>query len=126
MFTIKPAWIERDGKRTHAVVTIDEWRQVEELLEDLKDIRDAERILSDPHDEPIPAELAHRIFQGTPPIRVFREARGLTQAQLAEAAGIDPALVAAVEQDEGAGSVELMHKLAEVLGVKPDTLTGWS
>ena len=125
MSTIRPAWIERDGERTHAIVTLEEWTRIEELLEDEQDLADARRVLADPGEDEIPAELAFRLAKGESPVKILREARGLTQAQLAGTAGLDGATVAVIEAGQATPSGELLRKLASALGVRSQILEGW-
>lgn len=50
--------------------------------------------------------------------------RGLTQAALAERAGVNRVTVAAIETGRKQGSVATLHKLADALGVAVDDLVG--
>ena len=117
--------IERDGKPEYAVVPYDEWRRLVELAEEAADIRDAEqamRELERGEDELVPGEIVARLLDGEPPVRVWREYRGLTQAQLAERADITQGAVAQIESGKRRGSVDLLRKLAAALEVEVDDL----
>ena len=117
--------IERDGKPEYAVVPYEEWRRLLELAEEAEDIRDAEqamRELEHGEDELIPGEMVGRLLDGEPPVRVWREHRGLTQAQLAERAGVTQGAVAQIESGKRRGSIDLLRKLADALGVDVDDL----
>jgi len=117
--------IERDGKPEYAVVPYEEWQRLLELAEEAEDIRDAEqamRELENGEDELIPGEMVARLLDGEPPVRVWREHRGLTQAQLAERAGVTQGAVAQIESGKRRGSVDLLRKLAAALGVDVDDL----
>ncbi len=91
-------------------------------------VRDA-RMLADVHaydaakarlergeDELIPASLIMRRLEGESPLKIWREYRGLTQEQLAAAAGVSRALVAAIETGRKEGSTSSLKKLAAALG----------
>ena len=52
----------------------------------------------------------------------IRRSRGMTQAQVAEKAGLAMQFVAALEQGVKAPSFETLDGLCEVLGVQPDEL----
>ncbi len=120
--------IERDGQPEYAVVPYDEWRRLLGLLglaEEAGDIRDAERAmreLENGEDELITGEMLDRLLNGEPPVRVWREHRGLTQAQLAKHAGVTQGAVAQIESGKRRGSVDLLRKLAATLEVDVDDL----
>ena len=67
-------------------------------------------------DELIPASIILRRLDGESPVKVWREHRGLTQEQLASAAGVSRALVAAIETGRKEGSTSSLKKLAAALG----------
>ena len=73
--------------------------------------------------ETFPDALAERLIDGESPVRVFREYRGLTQRQLGERAGVNQAYVSQIEAGSRAGTVEVLKRLAEALGVELDDLT---
>ncbi len=55
-------------------------------------------------------------------IKLRRQALKITQQQLAQALGMTPQHISAIEQDKGAPSLALLPKLAEELGVSIDYL----
>jgi len=55
-------------------------------------------------------------------IKKRRQILKITQQELAQALGITPQHVSAIEQDKGAPSLALLPKLAEELGVSVDYL----
>ena len=57
-------------------------------------------------------------------LRRFRQARGLTQAELARRVGISRRMMAYYEIQGGSPSSELLRKLADVLDVAMDVLAG--
>jgi DNA-binding XRE family transcriptional regulator len=71
-------------------------------------------------EESFPAEVADRLIAGERPLKVFREYRGLTQRELAKTAGTSAAYVSQIETAQRTGSVGLLHRLAEALGVGLD------
>ena len=118
-------FIERDGKREYAVVPIEIYRDLlekAEMLEDIRDFDEAMRELERGEDELIPGEMVARLLDGEPPVKVWREHRGLTQAQLAERAGVTQGAVAQIESGKRRGSVDLLRKLAAALEVDVDDL----
>ncbi len=106
-----------------AVISWKEWLRIRELLEDADDAAQAARKLADPDRDWVPAELADRIFDaGLHPVRAWREHRGLTQAALAEAAGVQQPTVVAIESGTEAGTTDQMRALARALGISLETL----
>jgi len=55
-------------------------------------------------------------------IRKRRQILKITQQELAQALGVTPQHISAIEQDKGAPSLALLPKLAEELGVSVDYL----
>lgn len=70
----------------------------------------------------VPAEVANRIFAGEHPVRVYREWRGLTAADLAGTAGVSAGHLSDVERGRRQASVEIRARLAAALGVHADDL----
>ena len=111
------------------MVTIprEEYDRLRAAAEDLADLQayDAARAaLAAGEDELIPATFANRLLDGESPLRVYRELRGLTQAALAEAAGVHRVTVAEIETGRKQGSVATLRALAGALGVRVDDLAG--
>ncbi|MBL3552697.1 helix-turn-helix transcriptional regulator [Rhodovulum sulfidophilum] len=109
------------------MVTIprDEYERLREAAEDLEDILAYDRAKADlaaGRDELVPAEFADRIIDGESPVRVYRDLRGLTQAALAEKAGINRVIVAELETGRKQGSAQTLKKIADALGVTVDDL----
>ncbi len=58
-------------------------------------------------------------------LRRLRRARGLSQEELAGRAGLNRNYVGMIEREENAATVDVLERLAEVLGVRaPDLLDG--
>jgi len=102
----------------------DRLRAAAEDLADLQAFDGAKAALAAGEDELIPAEYASRLLDGEPPLRVYRDLRGLTQAALAERAGVNRVTVAEIETGRKQGSVATVRKLAAALGVTVEDLTG--
>lgn len=73
-------------------------------------------------EETIPAAVVDRLLAAEPPVRVWREHRGLTQAQLAEAAGVTQSMVAMIERGDRRGTVDTLTVIARALKVDLDDL----
>ena len=66
--------------------------------------------------------MADRLLAAENAVKVFRDHRGLTQQQLAGAAGINPLYLSQIERGVRTGSARTLSALAEVLGVDVDDL----
>lgn len=119
--------LEANGKPTFAVLPIDEYRALLELVEDARDaaaLTRAAKRYTRGEEETIPAGVVDRLLAGAAPIRVWREYRGLTAAMLAEMIGVTPAHISKLETGRGAPSIALLRKLAAALDVDLDSLVG--
>lgn len=93
-----------------------------ESLSDIIAFDRATAALASGEDELIPAEYADRLIAGESPVQVYRELRGLTQAALAQQAGINRVTVAEIETGRKQGSIATISKLAKALDVLVDDL----
>lgn len=103
----------------------DEYERLVAAAEDLADIRAAREILRKieaGEEELIPAEFVKRIVAGEHPVRVFRDLRGMTQAALSEASGVNRVYIAEIEAGKKPGSAQTLKALAEALSVQIDDL----
>lgn len=115
--------IERDGKPEWAVLPYEEYLELIEQAELLEDIRDFDRIsaeIENGKEELIPAEVVYAILDGENPIKVWREYRGMTQQQLADAAGISKPYISQIETGKRTGTTEILSAIAKALDVSLD------
>ena len=63
-----------------------------------------------------------RLLDGASPVTIWRERAGLSQATLAEAAGVNASYLNEIEQRKKPGSVAAIRSLAKVLRVSMDQL----
>ncbi len=119
--------LEANGKPAFAVLPYDEYKALLELAEDADDaatlVRFAKRY-SRGEEETVPAEVVDRLLAGESPLRVWREHRGMSAVQLAEAVGITPAHVSKLESGKGDPSVAVLARLAKVLDASLEDLIG--
>jgi len=119
--------LEANGKPAFAVLPYDEYEALRELAEDAQDsaalVRFAKRYRAG-KEETIPAAVLDRLLGGEIPLRVWREHRGLTAAEMAVSAGITPAHVSKLESGKGDPSVTLLRRLARILRVSLEDLVG--
>ncbi|MGV8854357.1 MAG: helix-turn-helix transcriptional regulator [Devosia sp.] len=102
-------------------ITRAEYEHLRQAAEDLADIEAYDRAIA-AGEESIPAEYVNRMIDGESPLRVFRDLRGLTQAALATASGVNRVQIADIEAKRKTGSVATLRKLAASLGVTIDDL----
>ena len=72
--------------------------------------------------ESFPIEVADRLLAGESPIRVYRSYRGMTQQELAAAAGINPVYLPQIGRGLRTGSTKTLGALAKLLDVSLDDL----
>ncbi len=102
-----------------------EYRQLKEAVEMSEDVAAFDAIkakLAAGEEEFIPAEYVNRLLDGENPVMVWREFRGMTLKQLAEAAGITAPYLSQIEGGKRDGTVGTMKKLATALRVQIDDL----
>jgi DNA-binding XRE family transcriptional regulator len=102
-----------------------EFRSLVEAAEDAADVRaydKAKRRLKAAESELVPSEVVDRILGGESRIRVWRDHRGMTAAELAKKAGIARAYLTQIENGKREGTVATIRKLAKALRVEVDDL----
>jgi len=108
--------IEEKGKPAFAVVPYATWLKLQDALHDKADAELVRRSI-ERKEEAIPAAIANRIFAGENAIKAFRDWRGMTQEELAKAAGTSAAYLSQIETGlRNAGSA-LRRRLAATLRV---------
>jgi DNA-binding XRE family transcriptional regulator len=119
--------IERDGKPEWAILPYEDYLKLLEEAEMLEDIREydaAKAALERGEEELIPADVVFAILDGENPIRVWREYRGLTQQQLANAAGISKPYLSQIETGKRIGTTDILSSIAKVLDVSLNEIAG--
>jgi DNA-binding XRE family transcriptional regulator len=94
-----------------------------EVLQDIRAYDEAKKAIED-GEELIPPEVTYAILDGANPIRVWREYRGLTQQQLAEAAGISVPYLSQIESGKRKGRAEILAAIVKELGLSLDEVVG--
>ncbi len=92
-----------------------------EKTEMLDDIRAYDEAMAR-DDELIPSDVVHRLLGGENKIKVWREYRQMTQADLAERCGMAQASIAQMEGGRRIGSASTLKKIAVALGLDLDDL----
>jgi DNA-binding XRE family transcriptional regulator len=78
--------------------------------------------IADGHEMAIPADVAEAIARGGSEIRIVREWRGLTQADLAKRAGLTQGYISQLESGGSDGTPKAMRSIARVLRVPIDLI----
>ena len=73
-------------------------------------------------DELVPEAMVERMLAGESLVRLWREHRGLTAAQLADAADISAGYLSELETGKKTGSLETLRRIAAVLKLDIDDL----
>lgn len=113
--------IEKDGKPEYAVLPYEEYERLLALAEEIADIRAFDEATA-ADNEVLPHEIVKRLIEGENPIRVWRQHRGLSQAQLAAHVGIAQSYIAMLEKGARQGAVEVLQRIAATLEVEVDDL----
>lgn len=105
----KPQIIEQDGKPAFVVLPIEEWERILDRIEDLED-EAAIRNFHEQGERTYPSDVVYAILDGANPVKVYREWRGLTQAELAKAAGIAKLYLSQIETGRRSGSAKVLRR----------------
>lgn len=96
-----------------------------EALLSASDIVAAERVLAEVaagRDEFVPEAIVNRLLEGENAIRLWREHRGLSATKLAEQAQVSATYLSELETGKKAGSVAVLGRIANALGLTIDDL----
>lgn len=110
--------------RKMAVLPVEDYERLVEIAEDREDIAaaaDAERRRNEGM-EYLPASMVNRILDGENALRVWREYRGMTIAELAEKSGYGYSMISKIETGTRQGTVALWNAVAAALNVLPEDI----
>ncbi|MDT8321656.1 MAG: helix-turn-helix transcriptional regulator [Xanthomonadales bacterium] len=82
----------------------------------------AVRELAEGYGEAVPFGIVRQLLETRHSLAVWRRYRGLSQHELADAAGIGESYISQIESGAKTGSVKSLRRLAEALGVDIDEL----
>ena len=117
--------IENNGVPEYAVVPIADYRvliEKAEMLDDIAAFDKAEATLAAGDDELVPSDIVDLLLANVNTVKVWREYRGMSQATLADAAGLSQAYIAQIETGKREGRVDAYRAIANVLRVTVDDL----
>ncbi len=109
--------IKQNGAPEYAIIPFDKWEKMVSLIEELEDIRDARNISAAIADgeETFPDNFVKRLSSGENRLKVWREYRKMTLANLAKGCGVTVSAISQIENSKRAPSVDLLIKLARAL-----------
>jgi DNA-binding XRE family transcriptional regulator len=122
---MKAQIIEKDGRPEFAVISYTDYEHFLELLEDEADakaVAEFHEAYSAGREFLVPDEIMRRELAGEPPIKLWREYRGLTQQDLAKQAAISKPYLSQIETGKRQGTVETLSAIARALDVPLDVL----
>jgi DNA-binding XRE family transcriptional regulator len=111
--------LTRKGKE-FAVIPLEYLQKLMDDADMLADVRAydaAKGRLERGDDEVIPLTITERRLAGESPVRVWREHRALTQAELAKVSKVSRGMIAAIEAGHKTGGITTLKKLAAALKV---------
>ena len=117
--------IENNGVPEYAVVPIADYQvliEKAEMLDDIAAFDKAEAKLAAGEDELLPSNIVDLLLADVNAVKVWREYRGMSQATLADAAGLSQAYIAQIETGKREGRVDAYRAIANVLDVDIDDL----
>ena len=118
---MRPVQFDIEG-RTWALLPLEDY---EALCRQIDDAADAEamRRAQAQDEESFPSAFVERLLvSGENPVRVWREHRGLTAAELARRASVSNACISAIETGASTGSLQTLRRIADALDTTIDTL----
>ncbi len=104
--------IQQDGQPAFAVIPYAEWEAILDRLEDIEDRADAAAVRDE---ETFPIEFVERCLSDAPPLKVWREYRGLTLQALADQCGVTRQMLSMLERGKTRPSAALLGRLAVAL-----------
>ena len=93
-----------------------------ESYDELVTLQEFHHALDAGQEELIPSDVVEKLVSGQSPIKVWRQYRGLSQAQLAKEIGVSQAYVAQLETRQRQGKPAVLKNIAGALGVIVDDL----
>jgi len=93
-----------------------------EDAEDAAAVRLFNRRMESGEEERVPADVVARLVAGENPVRVWRQYRDMSMAQLAAKADVATAYVSQIETGKRVGRIDTMKKIADALNVAIDDL----
>ena len=117
--------IANNGVPEYAVVPIADYRvliEKAEMLDDVTAFDKAAAAVAAGDDELVPSAIVDLLLANVNAMKVWREYRGMSQATLADAAGLSQAYIAQIETGKREGRIDAYRAIASVLEITVDDL----
>ena len=120
---MKPQIIKSPSGESLVVLPPEEYEALLALAEEAEDAADAElaqqiwKDIETGRDEIMPEEVSRYLLKGDSLVKSIRKWRGMTQAEVAEKAGIGQGYLSEIESREKKGTEETLKRLAAALDV---------
>lgn len=121
---IRPTIVRPAGREPYVRMPLADWRKVTRsisMLEEQADTRLFDAAMAR-DEEVFPSALVDSLIHGDNPIKVWREYRGLTQAQLAAKIGKTAVYISMLETGRKRGSIATLRAIADVLRTDLDLI----
>jgi predicted transcriptional regulator len=117
--------IEKNGKPEWAVIPFQDYKRLQEALEDAEDIKEIEeniKAISDGNEITVPGEVTFAILDGVSPIRAWREYRQIKMNELSKKVGISSSYLSQIENGKRNPTIDTLRAIAKELEIDIDML----
>jgi DNA-binding Xre family transcriptional regulator len=117
--------IEKNGKPEWAIIPFQDYKKLQEALEDAEDIKEIEenlKAIKEGKEITVPGEVTFAILDGISPIRAWREHRQIKMNELSKRVGISPAYLSQIENGKRNPTIDTLKAIAKELEIDIDML----
>lgn len=117
--------IAKNGKPEWAVISFQDYKKLEDALEDAEDIKEIEenlKAISEGNEIAVPGEVTFAILDGTSPIRAWRKYRQVKMNELSERLGISSSYLSQIENGKRNPTIDTLKAIAKELDIDIDML----
>ena len=117
--------IEKNGKPEWAVLPFNEYKKLQEALDDAEDIKDIEenlKAIQEGKEITVPGEVTFAILDGINPIRAWRNHKQIKMNELAKKVGISSAYLSQIENGKSNPTIDTLKAIAEELNIDIEML----
>jgi predicted transcriptional regulator len=117
--------IEKNGKPEWAIIPFQDYKKLQEALEDAEDIKEIEenlKAIQEGKEITVPGEVTFAILDGISPIRAWREHRQIKMNELSKRVGISPAYLSQIENGKRNPTIDTLKAIAKELEIDIDML----
>ncbi len=117
--------IAKNGKPEWAVIPFQDYKKLQEALEDAEDIKEIEenlKAIGDGSEMTVPGEVTFSILDGINPIRAWREYRQIKMNELSKKVGISSSYLSQIENGKRNPTIDTLKAIAKELEIDIDML----